>query len=213
MIVPNMSLAEIRKSVLEDFNFEIKSKLHSLEVTYKGKWIRSGRKDFVETIPCLVKSRNKWRITVSCSKTGVLTVPYLISYNNIGVTASYISTDFDSMPLVHFNTHFFKRYRERGKIPIEKPEDLIKYFFRKNPFLLPCNSPRKDGSQQLFTPLREGIALGNYHEETDICEYKTFVDNSLLRQDQIENIRKIFTETLNELMAEMKRRLDKKCKK
>jgi hypothetical protein len=208
-----MSLAEIRKSVLEDFNLEIKSKIQSIEVTFRGKWIRNGRKDFVETIPCIVKSRNKWRITVSCSKRGVVAVPYLISYDNIGVTASYISTDFESMPLIHFNTHFFKRYRERGKISIEKPEDLIKYFFRNNPILFPCNSPRKDGSQQLFTPLREGIALGNYHEECDICEYKTFVDNSLLRQNQKENIRKIYTETLDELVAEIQRRLDKRCKK
>lgn len=210
MIVPNMSLPEIRKSVFEDFGHEIKSKLLSIKVTYTGKWIRNGRKDFVETIPYPVKSRNNWRITVSCGNGGVVAVPYLISYNNIGVTASHVPVDFDSMPLMHFNTHFFKRYKERGNISIEKPEDLVKFFFKKNPFILPCYFPRQDGTQQLFTPLLGGIGLGNYHEESGICEYKTFVDNSLLRQDQIEDVYKIWTETLQEMTAEMNRRFNKK---
>jgi hypothetical protein len=211
MIVPNMSLLEIRKSVFDDFVCEIKSKMQSIKVTHHGKWIRNGRKDFVETIPYRVKSRNNWRITVACGNNGVTAIPYLISYNNIGMTASHIPLDFDSMPLMHFNTHFFKRYRERGKISIEKPEDLVKFFFRKNTFLLPCYSPRKDGTQQLFTPLLGGVGLGNYHEESGICEYKTFVDNSLLRQNQKDEINNIWTETIKEMLAEINRRLNKRA--
>ncbi len=210
MIVPNMSLPEIRKSVLDDFACEIKSKLASIKVTYHGKWIRSGRKDFVETILFPVKSKNNWRITVTCNKNGVNATPYLISYNNKGLTASHVPLDSDSMSLLHFNTHFFKRYRERGKIAIEKPEDLVKFFFKKNTILLPCYSPRKDGTQQLFTPLAGGLGLGNYHVESDICEFRTFVDNSLLREDQKEEIDNIWINTLTELTAEINRRLNKK---
>ena len=210
MIVPTMSLPEIRKSVFNDFVCEIKSKMHSLQVSYHSKWIRSGRKDFVETIFFPVKSRNNWRITVACGKDGVDTIPYLISYNNKGVTASHIPFDDDSMPLMHFNTHFFKRYRERGKIAIEKPEDLVKKFFRKNVVLLPCYFSREDGTQQLFTPLAGGVGLGNYHEESDICEFKTFVDDSLLRQDQKDEICNIWNQTADDLIAEMQRRIDKR---
>lgn len=210
MIVPNMSLPEIRKSVFGDFEHEIKNKVQTIKVTYQGRWIRNGRKNFVETIAYRVKSKNTWRITVSCDKNGVSAVPYLISYNHIGVTASHIPENFEMIPLMYFNTHFFKRYRERANVSIEKPEDLVKNFFRKNPFLLPCYFPRKDGTQQLFTPLYGGIGLGNYHEEADICEYKTFVDNSLLRPDQIEDICEIWTETINDLRAELNRRLNRK---
>lgn len=210
MIVPTMSLPEIRKSVSDDFTVEIKSKLHSIKVIQQGRWIRNGRRDFVETILCPVKSKNNWRITVSCNQGGVTTVPYLISYNNIGVTASHIPVEFEQMPLMHFNTHFFKRYKERSNISIEKPEDLIKFFFKKNILIIPCYFPREDGTQQLFTPLLGGLGLGNYHEETDICEYKTFVDNSLLRPDQLEEVNNIWLETLNELTAEINRRLNKK---
>ena len=210
MIVPNMSLPEIRKSVFDDFVSEVKSKLKSVKATHHSKWIRSGRKDFVETIVFPVKSRNNWRMTVACNEKGVTAMPYLISYNKIGVTASHVPFDDDSMPLMHFNTHFFKRYKERGRVAVEKPEDLVKKFFRKNNVLLPCSFPRKDGTHQLFTPLMGGVGLGNYHMEPGICEFKTFVDDSLLRQDQIEEIYNIWTETLNEWMAEGQRRLDKK---
>ena len=123
MIVPSMTLPEIRKSVLADFDGEIKSKIQSINVTYQGRWLRNGRKDFVETISYPVKSKNNWRITVSCGATGVNTVSYLISYNNIGITASHIPIELEPT-LMHFNTHFFKRYRERGKISIEKPEEV-----------------------------------------------------------------------------------------
>src|SRR5205814_1614095 len=132
----------------------------------KARWIRKGRKDFVETIIFPVKSKNTWRMTVICNKNGVTAIPYLISYNENGITASYIDTGFHTLPLRHFNAHFFKRYRERGKIDIDKPEQLVKHFFRKNIVLLPCYSPRKDGTQQLFTPLVGGVGLGNYHPET-----------------------------------------------
>jgi hypothetical protein len=63
MIVPDMSLTEIRKSVFDDFVCEVKSKVQSVKVTHHSKWIRSGRKDFEETILSPVKSRNNWRMT------------------------------------------------------------------------------------------------------------------------------------------------------
>jgi hypothetical protein len=210
MIVARMSLPEIRKSVFDDFTSEVKSKMHSIQVTHQSKWLRNGRKDFVETIPFCVKSKNNWRITVLGNRNGVTAIPYLISYNDIGITASHIPPDFDFMPLMHFNTHFFKRYRERGAITTEKPEDLVKLFFKKNTLLLPCYYEREDGSQQLFTPLFGGLGLGNFHEESGICEFKTFVDNSLLRQNQIEEIQKIWAHTLDELTAEIYRRLNKR---
>lgn len=214
MIVPTMSLPEISKSVSNDFACEIKSKLQSISVTYLGKWIRNGRKDFVETILFPVKSKNNWRITITCNKNGVSAIPYLISYNHIGITASHVPFyAAESTSLMHFNTHFFKRYRERGMITIKKPEDLVKFFFRKNLALIPCYFPREDGTQQLFTPLAGGVGLGNYYEDLDICEFKTFVDNSLLGKNQLEAIFSIWTDTLKDLTDEMSGRINKRAER
>ena len=210
MIVPNMSLPEIRKAVSDDLDSEIKRKMQSIKITHQGKWIRNGRRDFVETISFASKTRNNWRITITCNRNGVQSVPYLVSYNNIGITASHIDPECPSSSLMHFNTHFFKRYRERARVAIEKPEDLVKFFFKKNTVLLACYYPREDGTQQLFTPLAGGVGLGNYHEEPDICEFKTFVDDSLLGENQKIQIMNIWTETLKDLTAEITRRIRKK---
>lgn len=210
MLVPSMSLLEIKKSVYNDYKPEIKNKVESIKTAYKAKWIRNGRKDFAETVAFPVKSRNNWRITIICNKNNVTTIPYLISQDKFGVTASYLLTDFPEMQLMHFNSHFFKRFRERGKIDMDKPDQVIKLFFRKNLSLIPCYSPREDGTQQLFVPVHGGVGLGNYHPDTQICEFKTFVDNSLLGQNQIDAVTQIWTDTMNELMAEIQRRIDRR---
>ena len=205
-----MSLSEIKKSVYDDYMSAVKNRIESIKMTCKAKWIRNGRKDFAETVECPVKSRNNWRITILCEQGDVTTIPYLISYDKHGVTASYMS-DLAENHLLHFNAHFFKRFRERGKINMDKPEQVIKLFFRKNLALIPCYSPREDGTQQLFVPVHGGIGLGNYHPDTQICEFKTFVDDSLLRQDQRDEVNEIWTYTVNELIAEMQRRIDKRA--
>ena len=207
MIVPSMTLQQIRKALVDDYDRELKIKLKAIEISCKGKWIRNGRKDFAETILHTTQSRNNWRITIEYKQGNLMTIPYLVSYNDTGITASHFLFGFGTDRLMHFNTHFFKRYKERGKINIEKPQDLVKYFFRKNTIMLPCDFPMPDGTQQLFCPLLGGIGLGKYYEEGEIHEFKTFVDNSLLREDQKQQIQEIFKQTLEDLMAEMKRRL------
>ncbi|MBC8045836.1 MAG: hypothetical protein H7Y00_03520 [Fimbriimonadaceae bacterium] len=207
MLVPNMTLHEIRNAVINDYVQEIKNKLELIKITYPGKLMRNGYKDIVETITFNAKSRNNWRITIVCKKGKLSSTPYLVAYDNIGITASHIPYFYNPYRFMHFNSHFFKRYRERAKIKIEKPEDLVKYFFRKNFFLIPCYVPREDGTQQLFTPLADGVALGNYHPGSEIYEFKTFVDFSLLREDQKKQGAEILTDTIKDVENEMKRRL------
>jgi hypothetical protein len=210
MLVPSMTLQEIRKALVTDYEKELNGKLKAIEISSNGKWIRNGRKDFTETIMFTTKSKNNWRITIEYNKGNLTTIPYLVSSDDSGITASHFLFGFGSDMLMHFNTHFFQRYRERGKINIEKPQDLVKHFFRKNTVMLPCYFPMPDGTQQLFCPLTGGIGLGRVYEEGEIHEFKTFVDDSLLREDQKQQIREIWRETTEQLMAELKRRLLKK---
>ncbi|MEY4876089.1 MAG: hypothetical protein RL708_1238 [Bacteroidota bacterium] len=209
MIVPSMTLHEIRKALVYDYEHEVHARMKADEIIAKGKWIRGGRKDFIETNSFITNTKNKWRIIVNCDKGLVSTNAYVISYNEIGITASHFLFGLDTEHLMHFNTHFFKRYKERLKINIDKPEDLVKYFFRHNLGMIPSYFPMDDGTKQLFCSLNGGVGLGKYYEEESIHEFKTFVDNSLLRNDQKEQIQQIWIETLNELTNEINRRLKK----
>ena len=73
--------------------------------------------------------------------------------------------------------------------------------------MLPCYFPMEEGKQQLFCSLLGGIGLGKYHEEGEIHEFKTFVDDSLLRKEQKEQVRQIWMQTMEEISAELNRRL------
>jgi len=194
MIVPSMTLPEIRKALVADYDRELKVKMNALRISSEGKWARTGRKDFAETIQFTTQSGNQWRITVECKKGNIVTLPYLVAYDDKGITAWHFLAYFGSDRLMYFNTHFFKRYKERGKIGIEKPEDVVKHFFRKNIVVFPSYYPMEDGTKQLFCSVFGGVGLGKFHNDADvgeIYEFKTFVDNSLLREDQKLQIQEI----------------------
>jgi hypothetical protein len=203
MIVPGMTLPEIRHSVLKDFESELRSKLKSIEVTHRRKWQMNGGRDTMETILFPTKSKNDWRITIQCTAFGASGIAYLVSYNTIGITASYLCTAMDSLSFLHFNTHFFQRYKERMKLKIEKPEELVKTFFKKNLHLFPGFFDMEDGSRQLFVPLAGGVGLGLYHPDDDIYEFKTFVDNSLLKENQKARIEEINMGALSKIISSM----------
>ena len=188
MIVPGMTLPEIRQAVLKDFQSELRNKLNSIMVTHKRKWQLNGGRDTLETILFPVKSKNDWRIIIECSAFGAVGMAYLVSYADTGITASYLCTAFDGLSFMHFNPHFFQRYRERLKLTIEKPEELVKTFFKKNRHLFPGFLDTEDGSKQMFVPLRGGVGLGLHHPTDDIYEFKTFVDDSLLKENQKKRI-------------------------
>lgn len=203
MIVPSMTLPEIRQSVLKDYETEVRSKLNAISITHKRKWITNGRRESRETILFPAKSKNDWRITIQISELGVSTFPYLISYNDIGITASHLCTAWEPISFMYFKTHFFQRYKERSKLNIEKPEELVKTFFKKNLHLFPSYYDMEDGRKQVFVPLTGGVGLGVYHPEDDIYEFKTFVDNSLLKENQIKRSGEMFMEAVAKMFAFM----------
>ena len=192
MLVPTMTLHEIRKALVYDYEHEVHARMRADEVIATGKWIRGGRKDFVETNTFITNTKNKWRIIVMCDNGIVATNAYVVSYNHIGITASHFPFGMDTEQFMHFNTHFFKRYKERAKLNIDKPEDLVKYFFRHNLGMIPAYFPMKDGTKQLFCSLNGGVGLGKYHDDGNILEFKTFVDNSLLSTEQKEQIQTLY---------------------
>jgi hypothetical protein len=210
MIVPSMNLFEIRNALIKDYEREIMLKCKNLKLIYKGKWERNGRKDFTETVPYVSTTKNKWYLIVTCKEGRISFNPYVISYDHVGIIALNFLFGFQTHKVMYFNTHFFKRYRERLQLNIEKPEDLVKYFFRKNAVMLPSYYPMEDGTSQLFCWLGNGVGLGKHFQDAkgEIHQFKTFVDNSLLREDQKEQIVQIWQDTLDWLTAEMNEFLD-----
>jgi len=201
MIVPGMSLAEIKQSLIKDYQTDLRSKLNSIEIMYKRKFFSNGHRNYTETIPLTAKSLNKWRIIAECKIDHVHLTPYLIYQDRVGLCVVHLSLMTVPIGFMHFNSHFFTRYKERAKIKPIKPEEVIKLFFKTNSYLTPCYITQEDNSEQLFTPLNGGLGLGIYHELDNIYEFKTFVDDSLLGENQKKQIGEVYMETLKGIMA------------
>lgn len=205
MLVPAMTPEEIRNALISDYETELKIKLKGIEVAYVSKWNRNGRKNCIETITHISRSKNHWRLNIRCKDGHCLIMPYLVYYNHIGVSAYHFLPGKGKDGLMLFNTHFFKRYRERLKLDIEKPEELVKYFFRNTWYMIPCYYPLPDGREQLFCPLTDGLGLGLFHNDLNMYEFKTYVDNSLLHEEQKQKMAELWYKEVNELLTKIQK--------
>ncbi|MFM2048235.1 MAG: hypothetical protein RI955_783, partial [Bacteroidota bacterium] len=50
---------EIRKALVYDYEHEVHTRMKADEIIAKGKWIRGGRKDFIEILNALTEEINR----------------------------------------------------------------------------------------------------------------------------------------------------------
>ena len=205
MIVPGMSLEEVKHSLFRDYEEELRMKINNAHVVYKRRWLLNGKRDTIETIHYTTRSNNHWNIMLFCTQHYVHIVPYTIAYNSFGITASYITSELSPLTFLHFNTHFFRRYRQRAKINIEDPKELVKLFFKKNLYMFPSAIEREGKQDKVFTPLDKGVGLGDYYEKDNIYEFKTFVNEELLKEEQKKLIGEIYMETITMIMGQIQK--------
>ena len=204
MIVPGMSLSEIKQALIKDYQSDLRSKLNSIEIMYKRKFALNGHRNYTETVLCPAKSRNYWRIIVECKIDHVHLTPYLVYQGKTGLCVAHLSLMTAPIVFMNFSSHFFTRFKERAKVKPTKPEEVIKLFFKTNSYLTPCYMAQDDNSEQLFTPLYGGLGLGIYHQHDDIFEFKTFVDDTLLKPEQLKQIGEVHMETLKTIIESFK---------
>lgn len=134
---------------------------------------------------------------------------YLCFFDKIGIAVYYLTTNLEPTDFIYFTTHFFKRYRERLKLNHEKPEELVKHFVKKNIFMIPHAQENEGEQPRVFTRLDSGagLGLGIYHDEDDIYEFKTFVDESLLTQNQKNKMAEILIKHAERFNKELEKRL------
>jgi hypothetical protein len=100
-----------------------------------------------------------------------------------------------------FNAHAFTRYRERMKLAIDPPIDLVKEFMRRNRHK-EIYFHIKDGHAYGIRYSKEGIMLGEVHAHVNFVEWRTFVSRDLMHrgQETIEQnlINKLHAEIAND---------------
>jgi hypothetical protein len=184
MLVPSMTWEEIIAEVNGDYISLLKL------MNYKIKNIgfrmrRLGEIRFTETYHMKTEKMNEWTVILNISPFTSEFCFYLVSYDRHGIVAYKIAQEGEGFMLVKFNSHFFKRYRERMNLKVVKPEQVIKHFFKNNIDEKHATSDEHaNGARLAFFSYPNGMGVGRFDSEKNVVHMKTFITRELFNEQQ-----------------------------
>ena len=129
MLVPSMSLEEIRREIHKDIII-VWRKVRYTVIDLKKANKPLGNRRIVKLLPYRSTQKNTWLIKIEIDKKGTLLSFLVYYYNNNGLAA--IEVFFNSAMMMYFTTHFFKRYNERLNLNCKTPEELLHTFMNNH---------------------------------------------------------------------------------
>jgi hypothetical protein len=76
MIVPKMTLPEIKQSLMRDYDKELRMKINSIHILWQRKWLQTHKDTAIETIHHTSQNKNQWHIVIYSQKNMSYTIPY-----------------------------------------------------------------------------------------------------------------------------------------
>jgi hypothetical protein len=204
MIITTMTLPEVYHEVMRDYD-SVQRRCKSALKTLESEMQRSQQFATTRHYEYISPAKNRWLIQVKTNRVeGHHDISYFIrSYDNYGLIAFSVLDNGVSKCLVKYSTHFLKRYNERMKMNESNMERLVRTYFKKN-MMAGCKVGEvcgfEDGTNQVYIPGKEGVALGWHDEAKNLMCIKTFVRNDMLKGNQVEfvNILKGYSDEIIE---------------
>ena len=129
MLVPSMTLGEIRKEMKKDFPILQRKSLYMIK-DLSDERKKSKDKSFSGVYDYLSKYKNKWLYKIAFNAKVYHAAYLAYFYNDVGLVA------IEPLPsanyLIFYTTHFFKRYNERLNLNIVKPYDILHHYVEKH---------------------------------------------------------------------------------
>lgn len=199
MLVPAMTLEEIRKEVLKEFPILQRKAGYVGKEEYKYKK-HSKVKDFIKTYDYVSKYKNNWICTVQYTNEQWVTAHLALFNGPKGLAA--IAYDSERDMLHYYTAHFFNRYNERLKLNLIKPTDIIRHYHANNNAI--GYAKIGDPTAAIYKFLGKGytgIVLGTVHNHLRLMKMNTFLANDGLTENQ-SKLSEICSPILNKYMDE-----------
>jgi len=195
MLVPSMSLEEIRREIHKDIIIVYRKVRYTvLDLKKANKPL--GNRRIVRLLPYRSTQKNTWLIKIEIDKQGTMLSFLVYYYTNNGLAA--IEVFFNSAMMMYFTTHFFKRYNERLKLNCKTPEELLHTFMNNHYSYRVQKLEQLDaGVHKIFAVTEKGVGLGTQLTDRNFIKMNTFITNDMLLGTQVE------------LQARLKGELDK----
>ena len=184
MLVPSMNWEEIIAEVNSDYIALLK--LMNYKIRNIGfRMARLGEVRFTETFHMKTERMNDWTVILNITPFTSEFCFYLKSYDRHGIVAYKIAQEGEGFMLVKFNSHFFKRYRERMNLDLVKPEQVMKHFFKNNIDEKHAASDQyENGAQLAFFAYPNGMGVGRFDPEKNIVHMKSFITRAMFNEQQ-----------------------------
>jgi hypothetical protein len=200
MLVPSMTIDEIRKEIARDLPI-LKSKVDHLEHKLRRATRPHGNDKVVRFYDYVSKYKNNWIFRIVVMRRQMEATLLVYYYTNIGLVGIITAVNDDF--LVYHTSHFFKRYNERLGLSLKTPNEIMKAFINEC-YEFAANRMKKlsPGIYHVFCASNTGYCLGVENEDKHFIIMNTFISQQMLKGNQLP-----LAERLNKEM-EM---IDKNC--
>ena len=184
MLVPAMTLPEIRKEVLKDLVI-VKRKI----VYVSEKISKLARKRHLKTHEHFMDYRstqkNTWIFHFKYEHKEVYISLIIYFYGVAGLVA--LTIDIKDETLHYHTAHFFKRYNERRNLRLIKPEDILRAYIKDNTHI--SFQPLEKiatGMRTIFGVIETGIVLGYMNTNLNMIKLNTYITHEMLKGQQLK---------------------------
>jgi hypothetical protein len=183
MIVSSMTYIEIRKEVQNDLVSVIKKSKY-VEAELEKKMKRNKLKTITHIYDYCSPNKNNWIVKMEIGKKKVSRDFVTYFYIDDKIVAVQV---LDIPYILYYTSHFFKRYKERLKLDIIKPEEIIRKYLNDSTNFVPKVLEIVDNNLlKMYIVCNQGTILGTLHTDTFICKMNTFLSSEMLKTDQVE---------------------------
>jgi hypothetical protein len=184
MIIPSMTLIEVRKEYEKDWPIVSRKGDYLLkELRHKAR--PHGKDIVVRFHDYLSKNQNNWIIRLELSKKESFITKMAYFNNNSGLSA--ILSIHEDRVLIFHTPNFFKRFNERLHLGLSSPMDIFHAFLNEsNEYEGTRLNKIAPGIYKLFSATPKGYCLGTYDENIKFMKMSTFITHDMLKDSQVD---------------------------
>jgi hypothetical protein len=189
MIIPGMSLEEIRREIEKDYPILLR-KMGYVANELEKKFSKDERKQgHVHFFDYTSKYNNHWIYKVQVFKKFSRYGAMMLYHNGRGY-AGIVSTP--DLNITYHTGHFFERYNERRKLGLNTIREIVCAFIEEvDVFKFQEMEEIDEGIYKIFGTITSGIVLGMFNKPLGLVKANTFVANETLTLNQKELIEQL----------------------
>jgi len=186
MLVPNMTLDEIRKEINKDFPILVR-KMGYVTQDIQKQWRKVGKPDdYIKFFDYTSKFKNHWIYRIEPLRKFSNCSAMLVYYNGRGHAGIASSKELN---IIYHTGHFFLRYNERRNLELKTLEEIIRAYMNENHDIEYIDLEEiSDDVTTIFGEIVSGIVLGTYNKRLDFLKLNTYLPHHMLSSNQNQKL-------------------------